>query len=151
MNLDVHELKTIAFFLSQTIALMNGKELYSKKALKDEFEEIGDVLYRCEKHPNAKLQKLLAQFLDLLKKAKIFQNATFVIVKGEHENCLCKFEKNSTRALCLIKEGSKYCKVNDKLIIDVSQPNWKINGKEKAKIKPCEECLVCFDKNGERI
>ena len=65
IELDTNEQKTIAFFLTQSIALAKGEELYTKAALKKAFPQAGNLLYRCEKDYASVLQALLTDFWKL--------------------------------------------------------------------------------------
>ncbi len=57
--------KTIAFQLGQSIALLEGKELYTKEEIGDYFPELGDYLFRKTGLTNEMLATFIERFLAL--------------------------------------------------------------------------------------
>ncbi|MFN8575884.1 MAG: hypothetical protein U0354_03425 [Candidatus Sericytochromatia bacterium] len=67
-ELSLDTLKGIAFQLSQTLALINGKELYTKKSLVLEYPELEPLIYRKENIPIDILNNYKSLFIEVVRK-----------------------------------------------------------------------------------
>lgn len=65
-NDKLKSLKNITFHISQTLALINNKEIYTKDELITEFPELKDIIYRSEINSYSEINKKLKKLHKLL-------------------------------------------------------------------------------------
>jgi hypothetical protein len=138
------EAKHVAFMVGQTIALLNGEEVYTKAAIAKCVPCSEAALLR---KPGAAVNGVLQKLRKLLSDFAVFQHGSVALCKLESEVCLCSFEKNLCRLIGLVPKRTTHFRFGG-LVVAVSPVNWK--AKVKTLPKP-QRLFECFDENDELI
>lgn len=150
--LDVDARKQLAFVVAQTHALLQGRELYTKRALADAFPALEPHLMR---HPEADPAPLTAQLRAMLEavRGRFVQNATHVLFLPDaptHGPVVLLYAANRVRSLVRgPASGCAFLRVSSALVVSVDPPHWKVAN--AALRKRCQRDGACYDEDGNEL
>jgi hypothetical protein len=107
-QLNPDDIKFCAFRLGQTIALMNGIELFTKKDISDHFPDLRPLLYREEQNLET-IEKYKNEFLDGMKGVRAIKSKALHMFVSKGEEMGNMFEAQSNGLIIDMREQTMMC------------------------------------------